>query len=283
MMNKMNRNWLKGMAMALMLVMAVTGTAAPMRVQAASKKVVSRDIAVKIKNFKDSLYLGKKLTITRKKKIQLSVNIDKKMADPYMVYGFSNKDDIDTDIYVRIKGTDTYYKCKTVYENITSRATYKSSRPKVISVDRRGRLTAKSYGSATLTIRYGKLSKKLKVTVEKNHKHNYKPRWKTRAVMAYGEVCNRCKGFAYDLKYHTYNHLIRNEFGSNWWIGYYLINVKYINYYECNCGLKKTGQPKPKSRDRLDAYQKAGYKIFRYPNEDYLFILKDKDLEKDDI
>ncbi len=49
----------------------------------------------------------------------------------------------------------------------TKKVTYSSSKKKVATVSRSGLITAKSYGKATITVKYGKKSYKIKVTVSR--------------------------------------------------------------------------------------------------------------------
>lgn len=58
-------------------------------------------------------------------------------------------------------------------QNVTSKASYKSSRPKIVSVGKKGKLTAKNQGKCTITVKYKKMSKKLNLTVKPARKASF--------------------------------------------------------------------------------------------------------------
>lgn len=73
--------------------------------------------------------------------------------------------------------------------NVTSKARYKTSNKRVISVSKTGKLKAKMNGTAALTVEYKGISKKIKVNVASRHtwkKHIAKENW------ALGVVVLRC-------------------------------------------------------------------------------------------
>ena len=52
-------------------------------------------------------------------------------------------------------------------KNVTKKAKYKTSNKKVLTVNKKGKITAKKVGKATVTVKYGKKTKKVKFTVVK--------------------------------------------------------------------------------------------------------------------
>ncbi len=52
-------------------------------------------------------------------------------------------------------------------KNVTKKAKYKTSNKKVLVVNKKGKITAKKAGRATITVKYGKKTKKVKFTVVK--------------------------------------------------------------------------------------------------------------------
>lgn len=64
------------------------------------------------------------------------------------------------------KGKSITLKPKLAPSNSTDKITYKSSDSKVASVSSGGKITAKKKGTATITIKAGKVSVKCKVTVK---------------------------------------------------------------------------------------------------------------------
>lgn len=124
-------------------------------------------------------------------------------------------------------------------KTVTAKATYKSSNKKVVSVAKGGKLTAKKNGTATITAKYKGLTKKLKVTV---HAHQWKAHYATKTVKETVIKCN-C-GATFDVgdsegQYnHTLAHLIAGEW-DNCWFETVEKEVKYIDYYHCDCGAKK--------------------------------------------
>lgn len=52
-------------------------------------------------------------------------------------------------------------------KNVTKKAKYKTSNKKVLTVNKKGKITAKKVGKATITVKYGKKTKKVKFTVVK--------------------------------------------------------------------------------------------------------------------
>lgn len=70
--------------------------------------------------------------------------------------------------YKKLKKGDTVQlKVKYGKKNVTKKAKYKTSNKKVISVSKRGKLTAKKTGTSTITVKYKGKTKKLKFTVKK--------------------------------------------------------------------------------------------------------------------
>ena len=147
--------------------------------------------------------------------------------------------------------------------NITSKASLKSSSPKVISVG--GQLVPKKNGKATVTVKYKGISKKLNITVAG---HSWKAHKKTKTVNMLGMKCNCGKVILDEKKYceecskysaycrtygyccckaaeHTRNHILKGE-PSNYQNISVPKKVKYIDYYQCSCGAKKKGEIEPK-------------------------------------
>ena len=52
-------------------------------------------------------------------------------------------------------------------KNVTKKAKYKTSNKKVLTINKKGKITAKKVGKATVTVKYGKKTKKVKFTVVK--------------------------------------------------------------------------------------------------------------------
>lgn len=251
-MKKMNSNLLRGMALAMALIVMMAGTA-PMQTQAAARK-----ITVKVKSPKTGADLYKnKLVILGKKKTQLSV----KCITTKKVKRIASMVEVDGKIqpwYVMDE--------KSATADVTSKAAYRSSKPKVVSVNKKGKLTVKSYGSATITVKYKGMSKKLKVTVKKNHKHSWKAHSKVKKVLAMRTRC-ACgalrDGMSYEEEYeHDLMHAETHTDGNYWWEQYPL-NVKYIDYYICSCGARKKGQPEPKDGLGKEYYESKGYQTFK--------------------
>lgn len=215
------RNWLKGLITVLALTMAVS-MAAPMPTQAAANK-----LAVKVTAPKKGVKLyGTKLKLHTKKAVQLKVT----------------------------------YKGKTV----TTKVKYKSTNPAVVSVTKKGRMAVKKNGSATVTIRYKGVTKNLRVVVSG---HDWKAHKKTKMVWKAVYYCNcgiklpgyvkkdcaRCQKYGYAPKgycwcksdAHLTQHILNDEPDNYWWT-YENVKVKYIDFYHCDCGARKAGEPEPK-------------------------------------
>lgn len=222
MVNIMKRNWLKGLVAILTLTMAVS-MAAPMPAQAASKSLTVKVTAPK----KGVKLYGTKLKLHTKKAVQLKVT----------------------------------YKGKTV----TTKVKYKSTNPAVVSVTKKGRMAVKKNGNATVTIRYKGITKNLRVVVSG---HDWKAHKKTKMVWKLVYHCNcgailpppekkycaKCAQYPRLAKQglcvckreaHLTNHILNNE-PDNYWSGYELVKVKYIDFYHCDCGARKAGEPEPK-------------------------------------
>ncbi len=149
-------------------------------------------------------------------------------------------------------------------KNVTAKASYKSMDNRVLQVNRKGKVTVKAQGTATVIVKYGKTKKALNVRVAK---HNWKPRKKTvkvrkgviycscGATLPENEKkdCDICKknehvGYGYcccKLLAHINQHITNNEKTERWY-GYKYQKVKYIDHYTCECGMTKAGEPKPK-------------------------------------
>lgn len=266
-MKKTKKNWLRGMAMALTLAITLAGTAPSMPAQAAAK-----NITVKVKSPKEGadLYKGT-LCISRQRTVQLSVK------------GFTTKKvrgNCLTSVYKPGYGYEPVYEIKTkrIYTDITKKATYKSSRPKVVSVNRKGRLTAKSSGTATLTVKYAGKSKKLKVVVKKNHKHQWKAHWKTVTLVGKYTYCScghilpdeHNKEFIEHIWSHNKNRETgkKDEVGGNYIYAPCYFKLKYIDYYKCGCGSKKAGLAEPEQGHNKLNYKRQGYKVLERFKDD---------------
>lgn len=127
-------------------------------------------------------------------------------------------------------------------KTVTAKATYKSSNKKVVSVAKGGKLTAKKNGTATITAKYKGLTKKLKVTV---HAHQWKAHYATKTVKETVIKCN-C-GATFDVGSekglkehydHSLAHVLAGEDDGRWFETVEK-EVKYIDYYHCDCGAKK--------------------------------------------
>ena len=220
-MEKKRNYWLKGAALALALMMAIPVLPA-MPAQAATKK-----LTVSVKSPKSGVKLsGSKLTVHGKKEIRLTVKSGKSV--------------------------------------VTSKATCRSSSPKVVAVSKGGELVPKKNGKATVTVKYKGSAKKLSVTVSG---HSWKAHKKTKTIDISGikcvcgkvitlekKDCERCKKYSYCGKNgwccckqseHTRNHILKGE-PSNYYLTSVPKKVKYIDYYQCNCGAKKKGETEPK-------------------------------------
>ncbi|EOS43362.1 hypothetical protein C810_03850 [Lachnospiraceae bacterium A2] len=200
--NTTKKHWLKGLAMAVALVMAVSASV-PTPVHAAGK------MTLKVESPKKGVKLsGSKLKLHVKKSTQLQVRYNGKA--------------------------------------VTTKAKYKSSNPKVVSVNRNGRLAVKKNGMATLTVKYKGMSKKLKVTVGG---HNWKAHKKTKTVVYTRLRCNcgadLCTMSEDEMDEHMINHILNGEM-TNCWPEDYEEKVTYTDYYYCECGAKKAGEPEPR-------------------------------------
>lgn len=200
--NTTKKHWLKGLAMAVALVMAVSASV-PTPVHAAGK------MTLKVESPKKGVKLsGSKLKLHVKKSTQLQVRYNGKA--------------------------------------VTTKAKYKSSNPKVVSVNRKGRLAVKKNGTATLTVKYKGMSKKLKVTVGG---HNWKAHKKTKTVTCSVWRCqcgvDLCTMSEEEIREHRINHILNGEM-TNCWPEDYEEKVTYTDYYYCECGAKKAGEPEPR-------------------------------------
>ena len=148
-------------------------------------------------------------------------------------------------------------------KDVTAKAKYKSSNAKVISVNRKGKATFKKNGTATLTVKYGGKSKKLKVSVAK---HSWKAHTKVKKVWALRSRCACgaiCSGDPEEEEEHDIMH-IKTGTAGNTHDEYYTLNVKYTDYYTCSCGTKKKGQPEPENEHSKKYYEEKGYKTSEY-------------------
>lgn len=228
--NTTKKHWLKGLAMAAALVMAVS-TFAPTPVQAAGK------MTVKVASPKKGVKLsGTKLNVYTKTSVQMNVKApvtktEKKIVRWRLEFG-------------QYKWVPVYKKVeKTVNADVTAKATYKTSNRKVVSVSKKGKVTAKRSGTATLTVKYKGTVKKLRVTVSLNHKHNWKAHKKTKTVVYWRWRCH-C-GVINPSPEHSINHIYNGEM-TNKYSEDYEEKVTYTDYYYCECGAKKAGEPEPK-------------------------------------
>lgn len=148
-------------------------------------------------------------------------------------------------------------------KDVSAKASYKSSRPGVISVGKGGRLSVKKGGKATVTVSYKGVSEKLKVTVGK-HRWKAHRAYKTINYIRYRCACGtllpeveekncpecrrtyvwglygfcQCKKMAHlDSCKDGYKPQIKVKTKKK---------VKYTDYYRCSCGMKKAGEPEPK-------------------------------------
>lgn len=172
-------NWMKAIVMMVIALSIAVSAVTP--AYAASKS----DITVSVKSPKKGVKINRnKLTIHTKDAVQLTVKglVTKKVSE---ISGYN----------LRIKNGqlvwEPVYKHtkKSSIANVTSKARYKTSDKRVISVSKTGKLTAKKNGTATLTVKYKGISKKIKVTVANRHtwkKHIAKENW------ALGVVVLRC-------------------------------------------------------------------------------------------
>ncbi len=149
-------------------------------------------------------------------------------------------------------------------KNVTAKAKYKSSNGKVVSVNRKGRITVKKNGTATLTVKYGGRTKKLNITVAG---HNWKAHKKVKKVWALRSRC-ACGADRSAMSYkENYEHDLMHcdtHTAGNYHDEYYTLNVKYTDYYTCSCGTKKKGQPEPENEHSKKYYEEKGYKTSEY-------------------
>ena len=104
-------------------------------------------------------------------------------------------------------------KVKYAEKNVTKKAKYKSSNKKVLAVSKKGKITAKKSGKATVTVKYKGKTKKVKFTVVKaSHRHKWVKKTKTekkwvpkmveedvyKTVYEYKEMCSCGDVFYYD-------------------------------------------------------------------------------------
>ena len=151
-------------------------------------------------------------------------------------------------------------------KNVTAKASYKSTNKRVLQVNRKGKVTVKAQGAATIIVKYGKTKKALNVRVAK---HNWKPCKKTVKVRKGIVRCNCgailpelekkdcdfckknnliCADYGYcccKQRAHIRQHLFNDE-KTNYWYAYEYQKVKYVDHYTCECGMTKAGEPKPK-------------------------------------
>lgn len=226
---KMRKNRMKGIisfALALVMIMALASPAPA--ADAAGKAKLNVRVTSPKKNVKMK---GLKLTVHGKKNVKLNVK-----------YG----------------GRD-----------VTAKAKYKSTNPKAVSV-KKGKVTIKKAGNAVITVKYNGAAKKLRVAAGS---HKWKAHKRTKTVSYNVVVCN-CGMILSDLEEHKYceecvkrcyqpedgsyicyckskqhsiNH-VRNGEPSNNWIETRYKKVTYVDYYYCDCGAKKAGEPEPKDK-----------------------------------
>lgn len=257
----MKKNWKKGivaMMAALFMAMAV---AEPVPAQAAAK------VTVKVKSPKKGAAVsGSRLTVHTKKPIQLTVKAPvTKTVKQKTGWKLGIKDGqlVQVPVYKKVK--------KTTSGDVTAKAKYKSSNKKAVSVDKKGKVTIKKNGNAVITVKYGGAAKKLKVA---SGSHKWKAHKKTKTVGYYVNVCN-CGVVLSDLEEHKYceecvkrcvqpktggpichckarkhsfDHLNKGEPSNNWEEIRYK-KVTYVDYYYCDCGVKKAGEPEPKDNE----------------------------------
>lgn len=226
---KKRKNWTKGIitiALALVMIMALASPAPA--ADAAGKAKLNVRVTSPKKNVKMK---GLKLTVHGKKNVQLNVK-----------YG----------------GRD-----------VTAKAKYKSTNPKAVSV-KKGKVTIRKAGNAVITVKYGGAAKKLRVAAGS---HKWKAHKKTKTVSYNVSICNcgmilsdlcevkyceECMKHCYQpkdscicsckAKQHSINH-VRNGEPSNQWLETRYKDVTYVDYYYCDCGAKKAGEPEPKGDD----------------------------------
>lgn len=149
-------------------------------------------------------------------------------------------------------------------KNVTAKASYKSTDNRVLQVNRKGKVTVKAQGTATVIVKYGRTKKVLNVRVAK---HNWKPHKKTVKVRkgvhycscgatlpdAEKKDCDICKknervpyGYCVCKRLAHRDRHLRNGEKTYFLYGYEYQKVKYIDHYTCECGMTKAGEPKPK-------------------------------------
>lgn len=207
--------------MAMALTLAITLAGTAPSMPA---QAAAKNITIKVKSPKTGAKLkGTKLTVHGKKTVQLTVK----------------------------QGAKT----------VTNKATYKSANKKVITVNRNGKLTVKKNGKAAVTVKYGGRTKKLNITVAG---HNWKAHKKVKKVWAFRWRCacgaDRSAMTEKEKYAHTLMHCETHTAG-NYHSECYPLNVKYTDYYVCNCGTKKKGQPEPEHYKKKDTYEKEGYTV----------------------
>lgn len=142
---------------------------------------------------------------------------------------------------------------------VTAKATFKSSNPKVASVSRKGKITVRKNGKATITVKYGGVTKKLRLTAGK---HKWKAHHETVRIRRSTSTCRVCgaKFETCSLEYvdgqlkfvrndtkHNQMHLARGEQCGMLPQKIWYQKVSYISHYSCSCGEWKKGEPVPKS------------------------------------
>lgn len=145
-----------------------------------------------------------------------------------------------------------YYTSGSSMKNVTSKAVYKSNNSKVVSVSKKGKVTAKKAGKATITVKYSGKSKKVTFSVQakQQHQHVWKPNVVTEYEKGVKYVCNCGYVFGtvysqeeYDevrpiIKEHQKEHL-RNGEPENYGSNTVYREVSHIDGYYCECGAKK--------------------------------------------
>ena len=254
---KLKKNWKKGVVAMMAALFVAMAVAEPVPAQAAAK------VTVKVKSPKKGAAVsGSRLTAHTKKPIQLTVKAPvTKTVKQKTGWKLGIKDGqlVQVPVYKKVK--------KTTSGDVTAKAKYKSSNKKAVSVDKKGKVTIKKAGNAVITVKYNGAAKKLRVAAGS---HKWKAHKKTKKVAREITRCN-CGVILDDLDEHKYcpicaernewcaknkvccckerqhmiNHL-NNDEPSNEWNETIYEKVTYVDYYYCNCGAKKAGEPEPK-------------------------------------
>lgn len=258
---KMKKNWKKGIIAMMAALFVAMAVAEPVPAQAAAK------VTVKVKSPKKGAAVsGSRLTVHTKKPIQLTVKAPvTKTVKQKTGWKLGIKDGqlVQVPVYKKVK--------KTTSGDVTAKAKYKSSNKRAVSVDKKGKVTIKKAGSAVITVKYNGAAKKLRVAAGS---HKWKAHKKTKTVAYNVTVCNcgvilsdlcevkyceECMKHCYQpedgscicsckAKQHSINH-VRNGEPSNEWLETRYKDVTYVDYYYCDCGAKKAGEPEPKDND----------------------------------